>query len=129
MSTDHVNRAFGSAGAHELGHRFGLGHSDLKGNLMLKDPGLLGDAPGGGSLILTKEQIAELFKKCQMLHPPKSCDSASCGGGGGSGGPAGGDGCGWIPVGIISCSLGSDGRCAVGAFWVWWTPFPSPQRK
>jgi len=47
----------------------------------------------------------------------------------GSGGPAGGDGCGWIPVGIISCSLGSDGRCAVGAFWVWWTPFPSPQRK
>jgi len=128
FSTDFINRFIGSIGAHELGHFFGLGHVGDVQNLMTKTPGLLGGSPGSFGLILTIEQIAELFKKCQELHPPKSCDSASCGGGGGNGGPAGGGDGGWIPVGIIGCSLAEGGGCAVGAFWVWWT-LPTPRRK
>src|SRR6266481_2364725 len=84
------NLAIGSAGAHELGHWFGLSRlggdqfshqKQGSGNLMMSDLGL-----GGGyspfdnhaTVSLTQAQIAEIFKKCLKLHPQKCGNAGGC---------------------------------------------------
>ena len=71
-----VPRAIGSVGAHELDHRItSSGHSDDAPNLMYKaaDKNITTPAPAFGTR-LTRDQIADLFKKCQKLHPPNTQD-------------------------------------------------------
>jgi len=89
-NTDYGDRGMGSLGAHELFHGLtGEGHVNDDYNLMGATSagiGLNGNPPDGSTNnVLTEEQISELFKNCQKLHPPKppGNGNASSGGGGG----------------------------------------------
>jgi RHS repeat-associated protein len=66
-------------GAHELGHQMfnSFLHSSDPGNLMQVD---------GGAGWLSPDQVGQLFKTCQKLHPPNKSGESGGGGGGGAGG-------------------------------------------
>ena len=125
-SGDYINHATAIAAAHEIGHFLGLPDNKILNNLMWGTPGMLEGTP-----TLTKEQIAEIFRRCLELHPQK-CDKASgCnsggGGGGGGGGPSGGgsDGGTLVVVYGTSCGEGGCSSYIAGMFWF----FPQPPRR